>query len=155
MPRLAPVTTATRSLPAISTEQCQHAGVTVQPIVRDLAVAEEPGERDIPEPLADECELGRAVAEHVLASTDAGEVEPALRLVIELIGNAFEHSQEIRAGGGAVALAEDDRHAWLDIGPNRDQLILRVDANQVSHQIIASVGACNRKPSVNEARRTR
>ena len=67
-----------------ATEEGQHAGVAVQPVVRNLAVAEEAGERKIAEALADDRELRRAAPEHVLAAAQAGVVEPALRRAVEL-----------------------------------------------------------------------
>src|SRR5262245_28020021 len=122
--------------------------------MRDLAVAEESDERKFTEPVADDPELGGAAPEHVLAPAEAGEVEPALRRPVELAADGLEHPHEVVARRGAVASAEENRHPVLDRGADRDQLVLRIDAHEVAHEVITGVGARYRQRHVDALGRT-
>src|SRR5499426_1673099 len=123
--------------------------------MRDLAVAEESDERKFTEPVADDPELGGAAPEHVLAPAEAREVEAAPRRPVELAADGLEHPHEVVARRGAVASAEENRHPVLDRGADRDQLVLRVDAHEVAHEVIAGVGARYRQRYVDALGRTR
>ena len=64
-----------------------------------------------------------------------------------------EHAPEILARGRAVAPAEHDLHPRLDGGADRDRLVLGIDADQVAHEVVASVGPGHRQPDVDRLRR--
>src|SRR5688572_16145460 len=124
-------------------EYGQHTGVAIQPVARNLAVAEESYQRHFPERAPDELQFRTARAEHVLAAREAREVKRAARVVdlrLEFPGNALQVLTR-RLG---VAAAEDDLHAGLGEVADGDELVLRVDADEIARGVVAGVRARHR-----------
>src|SRR5690349_1922121 len=91
---------ATR-LRGMSEKQREYAGVAVQPVVRNLAVAEEPHYRHFTEPIADDAQLFRAFAEQARTASQAGKINRAFGFAIKAAADALEHAIEIVTGTAA------------------------------------------------------
>src|SRR5436190_18117904 len=102
-------------------EQSQDAGIAVQPVVRDLAVAEESYQRNLPERLLNEPLFRTPRAEQVLAAGDAGIVKRAAQAAHRL-PEALQHLLQIDARRLRVALAEKQLRAGLHWLADGDQL---------------------------------
>ena len=87
-------------------EEGQDAGVAVQPVARDLAVAEESYQRNLAERALDQLQFRTAAAEHVLAAGHAGEVERAARLRQRLFQLASD-AREVLSRGCSIALLQN------------------------------------------------
>src|SRR4051812_24837707 len=137
----------------LSYENREHTGVAVEPVVRDLAVAEESHHGEIAELPADQLQLRRFLAEHLRAAAYARIVQAALRRPVQLGAQPAQHAQQVLARRIAVAPAEHDAHALLDRRPDREQLVPRIDRDDVARQVVARVRPGHRKPDEHEPRR--
>src|SRR5271166_3263594 len=103
--------TNSRIIGLILWEDRQHAGIGIEPVVRDFPVAEESDEREIAERLADKAELVARAREKIGAARDAAEIEAAPRYPGAPVLDAFQHSLQVGDGARGVAPAEEDRVA--------------------------------------------
>src|SRR5688572_4399073 len=141
-----------------SVKEREHASVAIQPVVRNLAVAEEPDERQLAERIAYLLELRAPAPEHVLATPDAGKVQRSARRGWCRGAQLAKDTPQVVARGARIALAEQDLAAALYQVADRDQLAARVDSDQVAHEVVAVAAALglpgtrNAQPYVDEVR---
>src|SRR6185503_6490715 len=105
-----------------SGKEREHASVAIQPVVRNLAVAEEPDERQLAERIAHLLELGTPAPEHVFAATEAGKVQRSPRRRGNRGAQLAKDTPQVVARGARIALAEQDLAAALGLVADRDQL---------------------------------
>ena len=106
--------------------------------MRYLAAAEESDERQVAERIAHLLELGAATAEHVLAASDAREIQPAARARRQRSLQLAQDPVQVAAGACRIALAKQYLVVALDVIADRDQFLARIDRDQVAHQIVAA-----------------
>ena len=90
--------------------------MAVEPVARDLAVGEEPDQREIAERLADQPGLDPGLAEQRGAAGDAADIDPGLRRARQPALELAQHAAEIGAGAVGIAAAEHDLVARRDLG---------------------------------------
>ena len=90
-------------------KQRQHPRIAIQAIPRDLAVGIEPHEGDLAQDFADQLQFTVGFAKHVLAATEAGEVECAFDVAARTRLEFADHALQIFHGGAAVAFTKHDR----------------------------------------------
>src|SRR5688500_7798306 len=87
-------------------EEREDARVAVQPVVRDLAVAEETHERNVAECSADHLELFGVGTEETCAAAEARVVDRAARRRIKPLLDAVEHARHVFLRTVGVPAAE-------------------------------------------------
>src|SRR5262249_54637644 len=134
--------TATPARPAsISHEQRQHACIAIEPVMRDLAIAEEADQGKFSERLPDQLELFGVGSEQAGAAPDAGVVDPPAGLREHTLSYALQHALHVFLRGLGIAPAEQDARVLLQQLADRDQLVRRVDPHEIAHHVVAGVAA--------------
>src|SRR5688500_6762156 len=125
-------------------EQRQHASIAIEPVVRDFAVAEETHQRQVAQRLADHLEFARIRPEEARAAAQTRKIDAPARLRVKALAYAFEHARHILPRGAVVASAEHDAAPRLEQLADRNELVRRVDADEIAHEVVPSVAPRDR-----------
>ncbi len=108
--------------------------------MRYFAVAEKSDQRKFAERLPDHGGLLGFVAEQVRPASDAGIIQAAARTPEQSALDAVEHARHVLGRAGFVAPAEHDLRTGPRHVADRHELVHRIDADEVAHQIVSGVG---------------
>src|SRR5690349_23212874 len=109
--------------------------MAVKPVSRDLAIGEEPDQREFAEGLADEAGLDPRLAEQRHAARDAADLHAGFRWPRKTTLQLLQHAEEVGARAVGIAAAEQDLVARRDLVADNDPALARVNGHQVAHQI--------------------
>src|SRR6185436_4463035 len=94
-------------------EQRENAGISIDPVVRNLAITKESNQRKISERLPDHADFFGLLSKKIRTAGDTGIVQAASRTPEQSAADAIKHACHVLGRAGFVAAAEHDLRAGL------------------------------------------